>query len=235
MIPLSLISELNNISKFVESGGLAKALENIADNELNAAIKTLNNLSGFKVKREGVNLALSHLQSVHEHYYSIQRNSVSPNMVNQSESVAIKDFWVCCLISICHKYLDNGIELIKTYLIYANLAAEEVHGAGSYGEQYNDIYDRLNPGYGYFGFIFTYSELEDVLGSYDVRNAGEGMRLAKKFVPGLMSLLNPLTYKTMLLPGRKEIMNLRTFYEFCNQLCPGIIDCNNIDLDSLGY
>lgn len=132
------------IKDFIEGGALANFLFDLAGDELACAQEIFRDLPEAKSKKLAINRALGHLESAHKAYYRIH----NPLVFNQAryvlrpdiyDNARVKNFWVCCLMALCHHYLGDSQEIIKKKLttaeyILGHLTADGKDSLGSFGE-----------------------------------------------------------------------------------------------------
>jgi hypothetical protein len=119
---LVVIQSAGAIQEFIEEGGLYLFLKQIGSNELEAAEQVLGDIQYESSKRLAVTRALTHLESAHQHFYSIWKRNTDVFSLSQERDIQILDFWTCCLMAICHKYLKSNHTKIVKVLEFANNA-----------------------------------------------------------------------------------------------------------------
>ncbi len=113
------------LKQFIEGDVLFKVLSEVGDAELSAASKIFKNLDSFNDRQGAVNRALGHLESAHElfsrtassAFHSLE-NGISLSLINAGEitECQYKDLYVCILMALCHRYLNDEKKIIEKKL-----------------------------------------------------------------------------------------------------------------------
>ncbi|CCH93813.1 hypothetical protein MICCA_3350004 [Microcystis aeruginosa PCC 9432] len=113
-----------DLDDFFSTNTHINALSSIADNEVKAAKRVLSMITFERNKENALNRALTHLESAHEGYMDIWKNTEvrrnddamahGINPINE-ELYQYKDIFVCLYMALIHKYLKSSPKIIKKY------------------------------------------------------------------------------------------------------------------------
>jgi|688.fasta_scaffold94223_6 hypothetical protein len=182
----------SSLKLFFESSTAYKELLKIADAELKAASGVLRGIEYSANKREAINRVLVHLESSHELYLAGWSSYVTEvNIVNATNKglglfnfheMRYKDYFVCCFMSLAHKYLGDHFNLIEEKLIFAEDAIT-VKSVWNKKARDLDFIKKINILLGLPIFLSAHSAKAITLGVQSVYSAEKGgLSDVEKFV-----------------------------------------------------
>ncbi|NES88725.1 MULTISPECIES: hypothetical protein [Okeania] len=133
---LTVSRTLPALKQFIEGDVLGKVLSEVGDAELIAASHIFNNLDSSADKGKALNRALVHLESAHELFKrsaisvmdSFNGFSITFN-IGQYIEWQYKDIYICLLIALCHRYMNDDRKIIEEKIHWAIQAFKGYPGA----------------------------------------------------------------------------------------------------------
>ncbi len=129
---LTVSRTLPALKQFIEGDVLGKVLSEVGDAELIAASNIFKNLDSFADRGKALNRALVHLESAHELF---KRSVLSSNRnfngfstglnIGQLFEWQYKDLYICLLMALCHRYMNDDRKIIEEKIHWALQALED--------------------------------------------------------------------------------------------------------------
>lgn len=180
---LQITKSTLTLKKFIEGEGLYQAIQLVGDNELKAAQDVAKHLRQARDKRSTLNRVLGHLESAHQHYLSIYSRATNEILRKKLFDKACRlDFETCCLMALCHKYLDSG----DVYLHEALFNAARARNSGM------ESLRELNEGCSYTDFVDKVVTYDDWHQAW--QEVTPGLSIGDLYLRGMPVIANPVTW-----------------------------------------